>query len=57
MAERKVQQFYETEDQFYEQGGEQMLDLSEGEIAKLEGGDGSPIYLSEKNGFFVLADE
>ncbi|MFM0283968.1 hypothetical protein P0D75_38775 [Paraburkholderia sediminicola] len=58
MAEHKVQQFYETEDEFHELGDEQTLDLTEEEEKLLDEGAGLPVYLDRHDGFFaVLGDD
>jgi hypothetical protein len=57
MAERKVQQFYETEDEFHELGDEQTLELTDAELKLLEEGGGMPVYLDAHDGFFAVLED
>jgi hypothetical protein len=57
MARHKVQQFRASEDDFYELGGQQMLDLTDDELNMLHEGAGEPILLERHDGFFLLVEE
>lgn len=53
----KVQQFYETEDEFHEMGDEQELDLTEVELLQIQEGSGLPVYLDAHSGFFAIFED
>ncbi|MGP8431918.1 hypothetical protein ACT2FY_00445 [Paraburkholderia fungorum] len=52
-----VQQFYETDDQFYELGGEQTIDLTDEELTQLQERDGEVVFLASRNGHFALIEQ
>jgi hypothetical protein len=54
---RKVQEFYETEDEFHELGDPKTIALSAAEVDALEADAGTPIWLDHHNGFFALIDD
>jgi hypothetical protein len=57
MAERKVQQFYLREDDFYELGDPRALDLTDDELNALSEHGREAILLERHDGFFSLVDE
>ncbi|WP_175963898.1 hypothetical protein [Burkholderia pyrrocinia] len=57
MPNLKVQQFYETEDEFHEMGDKLELDLTDEEIALIEENGGQPTWLDRHDGFFATLDD
>lgn len=56
MAQRKVQEFYASEGDFYERGDPKTLDLTDDEINSLGADEGEPVLLERHNGFFMLIE-
>ena len=52
MAERKVQQFYASEDDFYEFGSARTLNLTDDELNALNEATGEPVLLEGHGGYF-----
>jgi hypothetical protein len=57
MTTRKVLQFYVEQDDFFEFGDPQILDLTDDELGALNKEAGEPVLLENRNGFFRLVDE
>ena len=53
----RVQQFYETEEELHELGGEQLIDLTDSELAQLQESDGEIVFLPSRNGHFGLIEQ
>ena len=56
MPKVRVQQFHETDDEFHELGGLQVIDLTEAELTALLDHDGEMTWLESRRGYFGLAD-
>ncbi|WP_028217671.1 hypothetical protein [Paraburkholderia oxyphila] len=57
MPKVRVQQFHETDDEFHELGGLQVIDLTEAELTALQDHDGEITWLEGRREYFGLADE
>ena len=53
MRQRKLQQFLARDDDFFEIGDLQIVDLTDAEIAALDASEGEPVLLERLGGFFL----
>lgn len=53
MTQRNVQQFLARDDDFFEIGDPQIIDLTDVEIGAVDASEGEPVLIERLNGFFL----